>query len=170
MNDVKVRKGTQMETVPNLSKKEGLDEREFGADLVRTRIGAKVYGQTFANPEKAEQLKKRRIREARREQVESLTKPQTSLSKVRIINSGVLDCHIRRADIFLPKIEEELTRLEQQLKSDDLKGYQRARIEREISALKDRKSKHIENEELCEAQLDILHSHNSESSEFNGEE
>ena len=152
----KLRKGSHMETVKKLSEPQGLDVKEYTKDIVASGIGYKVYGQTFTDPQDAEKLKKKRIREARSEAAKEIESPNTPISEVSKENSGVLDAQISKSTAALPKIKQEIRKIEYDLENSDLAGYQRGRLENKLSDLGRREDKHESNIRACIDRLNEL--------------
>ena len=156
MPQEKLRRGVHLETVEKLSKPEGLDVREYAKDIVASGIGVDVYGQTFTDPQDAVRLKKKRIREARSETAKEFASPNTPISEVTKENSGVLDAQIAKSKATLPKINQEIEKIEFDLENSDLAGYQRGRLEDNLSDLERRKEKHESNIRACIDRLNVL--------------
>ena len=146
----------KLETVKKLSKLDDLDVVEYTKDIVASGIGTEIYGQTFAYPEDAEKLKNKRIREARSEAVKEFATKSNPISEMTAENSGVLDAQIARAEKILPEIKAEIKKIESQLLDSDLVPYQRGRLEKKLTGLRDRQIKHEDNITVYIDQLNDL--------------
>lgn len=131
-----------MQTVKSLSKQDDLDVVEYTKDIVASGIGGTAYGQTYADPSEAEKLKNKRVRESRSEAAKEFESPSIPISEVTAENSGVLDAQIARAEKILPEIKAEIKKIESQLEDSDLAPYQRGRLKKKLTDLRDRQIKH----------------------------
>ena len=146
----KRRKWSLTETVTKIADAEGFDLDEFGEDLSISGLLVEIYGQARTDPDEAERLIRRRIREARgkiNREGKQLSIPIDQITKE---DSGVLDMLITRAEEKLPTIRKKIAEKERMLQNPELEPYQRGRLERDLSGLREREQSNVEMKEQCE--------------------
>jgi len=149
-NQKKRRKWSLTEAVTKIADAEGFDIEEFGTDLTISGLLVEVYGQARTDPDEAERLIRRRIREARgkiNREGKQLSIPIDQITKE---DSGVLDMLIARAEEKLPTIRKKIAEKERMLQNPELEAYQSGRVERDLSELREREQNNVEMKEQCE--------------------
>lgn len=146
----KRRKWSLTETVTRIADAEGFDVEEFGADLTISGLLVEVYGQARTDPDEAERLIRRRIREARGKINREGKQPSIPIDQITKEDSGVLDMLITRAEEKLPTIRKKIAEKERMLQNPELEEYQRGRLERDLSVLREREQNNVEMKEQCE--------------------
>lgn len=146
----KRRKWSLTETVTKIADSEGFDLEEFGADLTISGLLVEVYGQARTDPDEAERLIRRRIREERGKMNRKNEHPTIPIDQIIKEDSGVLDMLINRAEEKLPTIRKKIAEKVRMLENPELEAYERGRLERDLSVLREREQNNVEMKEQCE--------------------